>query len=304
MKHQLTLSMLSLCTLALSACPPSNSSPTQQPTPGVSASPSASSSGTPVPQDSAQPGASNTPAPGASATATPTPTPSSTGGASFTLPDNVVGIRFANNDRFLDQKGESTVFKTELVDRSGNVVTLNTVPLEWSSDKPTEFSVDQSGKITALVDAGFATITVRVSGTNLEARSVINVSTGSSGGGGGGGGSSSPTNPAPVISSVSASSTAVNGSGTLVKLTAVASDANNTLTNNSFTWSCSANCNTFESTTGSTVYWRSPETTGDYVLRVTVSDGSTSVNSEVTVTVTTGQGDLVINTPGLTFSLL
>ena len=304
MQRYSILCLLSLCTLGLSACPSGSSNPTQQPTPGVSPSPSASSeppnpqssaSVTPVPNASASPG---TPSDGE-----PTPVPSGQGGADFVLPANVVGIRFDNkNNRFLNQKGGSTTFAVEFIDSNGKAVALNNVSLEWSSSRPQDFSVDANGKLTALVEAGFSTIEVRVKGTQLDARSVINVASGSSGGGGGGGGgnSTSPTplpNAAPVITSLNASSTSVTGTGTLIKLTALATDADDTLIAGSYNWSCSPNCNTFEGTTGTTVYWRTPATSGNYALKVTVSDGKASVSREEAIAVTTGQGTLLINPP-------
>lgn len=249
-----------------------------------------SASVTPVPNASASPG---TPSDGE-----PTPVPSGQGGADFVLPANVVGIRFDNkNNRFLNQKGSTTTFAIEFIDSSGKTIAVNNAPLEWASSRPQDFSVDANGKLTALVEAGFSTIEVRVKGTQLDARSVINVASGSSGGGGGGN-STSPTplpNAAPVITSLNASSTSVTGTGTLVKLTALATDADDTLTPASYTWSCSPACSTFEGTTGTTVYWRTPATSGNYALRVTVSDGKTSVSREEAIAVTTGQGTLLIN---------
>ena len=226
--------------------------------------------------------------------------PSTQAGADFVLPNNVVGIRFdSKNNRFLSQKGSTTTFAIEFIDSSGKTIAVNNAPLEWSSSRSQDFSVDANGKLVALVEAGFSTIEVRVKGTSLDARSVINVASGSSGGGGGGGGggSNTPTNAAPVITSLTASSTSITGTGTLIKLTALATDADDTLTPASYTWSCSPACSTFEDTTGTTVYWRTPATGGNYALKVTVSDGKTSVSREEAIAVTTGQGTLLINPP-------
>lgn len=215
MQRYSILCLLSLCTLGLSACPPGISNPTPQTTPGVSPSPSASSdvpspqssaSATPVPNASKNP---ETPGPG-----NPTPQPSAQADTNFVLPNNVVGIRFdSKNNRFLNQKGSTTTFAIEFIDSSGKTIAVNNAPLEWTSSRPQDFSVDSNGKLTALVEVGFSTIEVRVKGTQLDARSVINVASGSSGGGGGGGGSSTsptpPPNAAPVITSLNASSTSV-----------------------------------------------------------------------------------------------
>jgi hypothetical protein len=200
-------------------------------------------------------------------------------------------------DRFLDAKGESTRFPVELVDALGQVISM-TVPLEWSSSRSQDFSVDAAGNITALVASGFSTIAAKIPGTDFEARAIINVAS-SSTGGSSGGGSSVAANAAPVITSLVASSTNVVGAGVLVKLTASATDAETTLSNARYSWNCvSPNCgNGLSSNTGSTVFWGSPATTGAYVLKLTVSDGSQSTTREITVNVTTGQGQVQVNAP-------
>lgn len=292
MSRKTLLWVCSAYTLGLTACFPS-APPTQQPTPSASSSTPGS---TPSPvSPSASPtstGATASPSPG---TTEPSSGPSTSPEAPFVLPSNVAAIRFGNNDRFLDQQGESTTFDVELVDRNGNVVTLENVPLEWSSSRPQDFSVDSQGKITALVASGYSVIEVRVKGTALEARSVINVNAGVGGSGGGGGGAS---NASPVITSLTASETSITGTGTLVKLMASASDSDSTLNSSSFSWSCAqANGDTFNTLSGETVYWRTPDTSGTYVITLTVSDGKASVNQDISITVTTGEGTLLVNPP-------
>lgn len=292
MSRKTLLWVCSAYTLGLTACFPS-APPTQQPTPSASSSTPGS---TPSPASpSASPtstGATASPSPGA---AEPSSSPSTSSEAPFVLPGNVAAIRFGSNDRFLDQQGESTTFDVELVDRSGNVVALENVPLEWSSSRPQDFSVDSQGKITALVASGYSVIEVRVKGTALEARSVINVNAGVGGSGGGGGGAS---NASPIITSLTASETSITGTGTLVKLMASASDSDSTLNSSSFSWSCAqANGDTFNTLSGETVYWRTPDTSGTYVITLTVSDGKASVNQDISITVTTGEGTLLVNPP-------
>lgn len=274
--------------------------PTQQPTPSPSSSSAPGNSGNPTP--SAEPSGPSGPV----ASVTPSPnnpqpssSPSAPGGSSaFELPDSVAAIRFANNDRFLDQQGESTTWAVELVDRSGNVVPVENVPLEWRSSRPEDFAVDAQGKLTALVGAGYSMIEVRVQGTSLEARSVINVSAGGAGGGGGGGGGGGSVNAAPVITSLTASETELTGTGSLVKLTASATDSDSNLSSSSFSWSCDQPIgDTFNVSNGDTVYWRTPDASGTYIITLTVSDGQRSVSQDVSIDVTTGQGTVIINTP-------
>lgn len=284
----LSLGLLSACP----AQPTANGStpPTASPAPEASASSTPRPTPTPgqtTPPEGETPG---TPATGASATPTPTAMP-----GSFSLPANLSRIQFsAKNDRFLDQVGEQTQFQVELIDNLGQVIDAN-VPLEWTSSRPDDFSVDAEGHLTAKVASGFSTITVRIPGTNFEARTIINVIGGGSSGGGGGGGGS--TNQAPVINNLSASSTTITGAGALVKLNASASDAESTLEANQYTWSCvEAGCSAqFTSTQGPEVYWRSPATGGNYTLQLTVSDGSRSVSQEIIISVQTGQGQLQVN---------
>ncbi|MGV3526616.1 MAG: hypothetical protein ACO1RX_20530 [Candidatus Sericytochromatia bacterium] len=283
--------LLLLGLLSLSACTPPG---TSQPLPGPS--PDASAAPTPVP------GVSATPTPVPSPTASPVvPTPSASAPPAVGLPAELAGIRFAaSNVRFLNQKGQSTPFEVEALDREGRVLDLNlaALPLEWRSSRPQDFSVDAQGQVTALVESGYSSIEVRVPGSDFQASSVVNIATGS-GNGGGGGGSSAPTpNAAPVISALNASSETVNGAGTLVQLSAVATDADDTLNENSYTWRCApTGCGTFSNPTGSTVYWRAPATGGTYVVTLSVSDGQVSTTQDVNLVVNTGEGNLTINPP-------
>lgn len=289
-KHLSPLLLLGL--LSLSACaPPSTSQPSPGPSPDASAAP------TPAPGVSARP----TPQP--SPTASPVvPTPSASAPPAVVLPAELAGLRFAaSNLRFLNQKGQSTSFGVEALDREGRVLDLDlsTLPLEWRSSRPQDFSVDAQGLVTALVESGYSSIEVRVPGSAFQASSVVNIATGSGSGGGGGGGGSTSTpapNAAPVITLLNASSETVNGAGTLVRLSAAATDANDTLNENSFSWGCApTGCGTFSSPTGSTVYWRAPATGGTYVLTLSVSDGKVSTTQDVNLVVNTGEGDLTVN---------
>lgn len=290
-KHLSSLLLLGLLSLSACAPPTSTSSPSPPgPSPDASLAPTAS------------------PAPGVSATPLPSPTasavvprPSVSPPPAVGLPAALAGIRFAaSNVRFLNQIGQSTPFVVEPLDREGRVLDLDlaALPLEWRSSRPQDFSVDAQGQVTALVDSGYSSIEVRVLGSDFQASSVVNIATGSGGGGGGGGGSTSaPTpNSPPVITLLNASSSTVNGAGTLVRLNAAATDANDTLNENSFSWRCApADCGEFSSPTGTTVYWRAPATGGTYILTLSVSDGKASTTQDLSLGVSTGEGDLTVN---------
>lgn len=273
---------IALVLMSLSACgPQSEGTPSSPSAPSASATPEIAKGGGSPDLDIGAP--STTPAASAEPPVQPTPEPSQA--PENGLPARLAGIRFGEVDRFLNAKGQSSQLQIIPVDRQGNTLETKALPLEWESDQPEALSVNAEGLVTALVNDGYATITARVSGTDLEARTLINVT--------------APHNSAPVIESLSASNTLVEGTGTLVQLLAQASDAQSTLPESSYTWSCSpaASCGSFTPPTGSTVYWSSPNTSGNYTLTLTVSDGSLSSEQSVEVEVQTGIGQINVNPP-------
>lgn len=282
---------LGLCLLSLSACFPQAVPPMPSPSPEPSAS--AIPGAMPTPVASRPPEETPSAAPGSAS-----PLPSGSPGG---LPANLAGLRFETINRFLNAAGETTQFAVYLIDRSGNRI-LQTVPLEWSSSRPQDFSIDASGKIKALVAEGYSEIVVRIPGSSFEARTVINVSSRGSGGGGGGGGETTPAAPVnspPTIDALTSSRTSVLGGNAIVKLTSSATDAETPLTESAYTWSCTPqpNCGTFSPGSGSTVYWLSPNTGGTYQITLSVSDGTQTANRSLDLNVQTGTGGLSINPP-------
>lgn len=230
------------------------------------------------------------------------PTPEKTAipdiSGAFSLPQNLAEIRFdASIDRFLDSKGESTRFKVVLLDDQGQMIDAS-VPIIWRSSRPHQFSVDAEGQITALVESGYSSITASIPGTDFAIDVVINIDTaGSSGGGGGGGGSPQSVNQAPKITELSASSTSVVGGNALVKLTGLASDDKTTLNDTNYSWTCTPqdNCGQLLSQSGSSVFWQSPNTQGNYTITLSVSDGSLSTSQDLSIEVQTGIGSIEVN---------
>ena len=252
-----------------------------------------------------QPTAQPVLAPEASALPAPTaaiqiPSPTRTGMpvtpaliAGTPLPPEVAGLRFVEHDRFLDRQGESVALSVELLNRAGEVITPNiqALPLVWSSSRQQDIEVNQAGQVTALVSSGFSIVVAKLGGSDLEARTVINVNDGSTGGG-----FIAPAgNARPVITRLQASTQTLTGAGQLVQLTATATDSDDTLTEASYSWRCNTDCNDFSATSGTRVFWRSPAISGNYVLQLTVTDGKNTVNKSVTLAVTTGVGNIVIN---------
>lgn len=242
----------------------------------------------PVPETTPRPEIS--PQPVMSASPGPSPGP----GSMAPLPTHVAAIRFGDNlNRFLNAQGQRTRFHVILLDAGGQPTDVD-VPLLWSLDRPQDFSVDAAGNLTALVGFGYSSVVVKVAGTSLEARTVINVNSGSSGGGGGGGGGM--TAAAPTIQSLIATPTEVVGAASLVQLVASATHPRGTLSDSSYTWRClTAGCTQFTPATGPTVFWRAPDMPGSYILELTVTHEGSSVVRAVTVNVLTGAGTVTIN---------
>jgi hypothetical protein len=193
-----SLALLSLLSLTLSACQPTsttpgstlpqitpsasptNPAPSASPAPGASAAPA-----TPTPVFSMTPGASSNPSGGSTAT--------------VNLP-NGTRLVIALPNRFLSSKGQSVQLNAQLFDANGQALPLGDIKLLFSSSRPLDFSVSDTGVVVALKDSGYSTLTVRVEGTDLTATQLISVDAfvGGSSGGGGGGSSSPGASPTPL----------------------------------------------------------------------------------------------------------
>jgi hypothetical protein len=144
------------------------------------------------------------------------------------------------------------------------------------------------------IDYEFKVIAVYADGSQITSETLTTriTTTSGGGGGGGGGGSSPPSNPAPVITSLTASETDLDGTGYPVEITVTATD-NTPLTGTDYTWSCldcpdgegqfDTSGSPSDTTNGTTVVWTAPNTPGTYTVQVSVSDG---VNPPVTQTQT------------------
>lgn len=244
------------------------------------------------------------PSPGADVTPSPvpsiipsgmlsSPTPTAQPGA-VTVPAELAVIRFAdNNNRFLDRIQATTQLQVVFFDKLGQRLPLDGVPLEWSSNRPQDFAVDASGQAKALVESGFSVITVKVVGTSLQAQTVVNVNTPFGGGGGGGGGSSTPTIPITVALTKAHPDPLFPSDW--VQLAANGANNGTPLGAASYTWRClEAHCNNFTPAAGAQVYWQAPAA-GIYTIAVTVSNGTVEKTEQMTITVTHGSGNVMIN---------
>lgn len=278
----LTLIYLPILTACQSRTAPAQPLPSAQPT------------ASPTPMPSSQPTASPIP----SSTPSPTPVPSVEPTPQITAaPQNLLaGLRLEAQKTYLDYYGQSSQLKPIFLDARGQVIMAD-YPIEWTSSSPSLLSVTAQGLVKALVSYGYATITAKVPGTQLSASTLITVQ--GSGGGGGGGSStpSAPGNSPPQIISLTSSASTVLGARSIVKIQALAQDADDTLTNASYNWSCSpaATCGSFSQTDGTSTYWTSTSTPGDQTITLKVSDGKAETQQSLTISVKIGTVNVNIN---------
>lgn len=105
-------------------------------------------------------------------------------------------------------------------------------------------------------------------------------------------------NAPPVISNVTASISTVSGLAFPVELTCNATDADDTLTATSYTWSTDGGSfGSFSSLNGSQVFWTAPSGAGGpYTLRCSVNDGiNPAVEQTINVGVDNGMTSVTVN---------
>ena len=85
--------------------------------------------------------------------------------------------------RYLESQGETQQLQVQLLDANGNLLNLGSVPLEYRSSRPNDFSVSESGLVTALVDYGYSNIQVSLG--DLQVSQLFSVDAGGSSGGSG-----------------------------------------------------------------------------------------------------------------------
>jgi hypothetical protein len=273
----------------LAACTPTAVQPTN---PGASASPtqpstqpsgsSASPTAQPSEQPGTQPGSQPSTQPGTQPGTQPSSAPNATGAALA-----ATSLRLSAPTRFLSRSGESVALQAELIDANGQVIAAGT-PLNWTSSRPSDFSVDANGLVKAIETNGYSEITATLPGTSVRSSIIINVSGGKSSGGSG---SAAATVRPPVVSSITASSTNVVGAGVPIQLSATAEDGS------TFSWRCTGNaCSDFITNNAGTVLWRTPATAGVYTLELAVTRNGQATVQTIPITVTTGSANVTVNT--------
>jgi len=117
-------------------------------------------------------------------------------------------------ERQFNAPGQSLQLRVLLLDVDGNLLDFSKLPLRFSSSDSLVFSVDASGKVTAMANDGFSMIEAQLEGTDLKVTQVFKVqkfdggssnssSSGGSGGGGGGGDAGGGGNEEPLLEDVS-----------------------------------------------------------------------------------------------------
>lgn len=182
--------------LCLCHCAPTAPPPAVRPSERTGDLESSTPDFTPDSTPSAVPSA--VPSPGASPPASvPTVPPS----AGEPLPGTPVlaQLRLETDRRLFDAFGQTGQLKVIALDAAGIALPSEALALSFSSTRPTDFSVSETGMIRALKDIGFSTVRVTDGVSGQFAEITLSVSSASfSGGGGGGGGSRSAGNTTPA----------------------------------------------------------------------------------------------------------
>ena len=170
--HLLWLSLLALLLASCVSVPTGQGAPATAP--GQTDTPATLGS-------SSRPELHATPAPpGSDSSATPASAPMQASPSSPTLPAGLAQILIRESGRFLAGKGASTQLQVDFLDADGQTLQVGNLPLEWSSSRPQDIQVDQTGKVTALVDEGFSSIRVRILTGELTAEQLISATNSSS----------------------------------------------------------------------------------------------------------------------------
>jgi hypothetical protein len=179
--------------LLLCSCAPTAPTPSVTPSDAVpSVTPSVITSTTPsAVSPTAMPngGNSSSPSPTAPVLSAGTPLPNT---------QVLAQLRLETDRRVFDAFGQTAQLRVIAQDSAGVVLPLSALALSFSSTRPTDFSVSETGRVKALKDIGFSTVRVTDTASGQFAEITLSVSSASFSSGGGGGGSSSAGNPTPA----------------------------------------------------------------------------------------------------------
>lgn len=97
------------------------------------------------------------------------------------------------SSRYLENQGETQQLQVQLLDANGNPLNLGSVPLEYRSSRPNDFSVSENGLVTALVDYGYSNIQVSLGDLQVSQLFSVDAGGSSSGSGNTSGSNAGPT---------------------------------------------------------------------------------------------------------------
>lgn len=195
MKKIVYLTLSSGFFFLLSGCGPT---PSSTPPGTVSASPSLSPPVSLPTSSGTTPSGEPTTTPASGVPASPSPAPS-TAPLQPNISRRLATLRLETDRRLFDAFGQTGQLQVIALDAAGAALPLEQLSLSFSSQRPTDFSVSETGQVKALKDNGFSTVRVTDEATGQFAEITLSVaSAGSSGGGGGGGGGSAPPTPATL----------------------------------------------------------------------------------------------------------
>ncbi|MEZ0370380.1 MAG: PQQ-binding-like beta-propeller repeat protein, partial [Candidatus Sericytochromatia bacterium] len=172
---------------------PPSGNPSQSAPPTGEPSPSVAPTVAPTVSPSIAPTVAPSVSPTPSVSPSATPTPVLTGN-----PSALARLIISPSVNTFDGKGDSGNFFVQAIDNAGNFIDPASLNLSWSTDKPTIFLVQGSGrdcKVIADDNSGFASLFVTDQASGIKASAELHIGSGGGGGGGGGGGSA----PAAVV---------------------------------------------------------------------------------------------------------
>lgn len=161
-KSYLRLSALALSLGLLLACQSTPSTPT--PSAPAAPAPTAAPTAAPTPAPTPAPTVAPTPAP------TPTPTPDPL--------DQIVSLEFTIENRFFNKIGEVRQLTFRALDANDQEVAIQPNQLEWSTSRPQDIPITQTGEATAVGDYGYSEITIKVPGREVQATIRMSISDG------------------------------------------------------------------------------------------------------------------------------
>lgn len=85
------------------------------------------------------------------------------------------GLELTFGQRFFSEPGQQTQLQVTLLDQNGSALSIQKAPIRFSSSRPGDFSVSETGLVTALKADGYSEITAALTGTDIVAKQIFSV---------------------------------------------------------------------------------------------------------------------------------